>query len=340
MIHELRDITIIGAGPTGLFGLFYAGMRQVSAQIVDALPEAGGQLAALYPEKFIFDVAGFPQILAKDMVRALVEQARRFDGRVHLAQRVTALEKDGDHFVLVTETDRFPTRSIIIAAGIGAFSPRRLPQACATPWYGRGIYDVVTDPERFRGRRVIIVGGGDTAFDWGVQLLPRASYVTIVHRSDRFRAHDATVNEYRSAVAAGRAQLLTFHELHDVVCRSAPDRFSHIALRDVKAKSITEVEADVVLPMLGFVSDMGAIAEWGLRIEKDEIVVNSQMETGREGVWAAGDVTTYPGKLKLIALGFSEAAIAVNQAVHWIHPDKKIAPGHSSNMAIFGQKDD
>ena len=340
MIHELRDITIIGAGPTGLFGLFYAGMRQVSAQIVDALPEAGGQLAALYPEKFIFDVAGFPQILAKDMVRALVEQARRFDGRVHLAQRVTALEKDGDHFVLVTETDRFPTRSIIIAAGIGAFSPRRLPQACATPWYGRGIYDVVTDPERFRGQRVIIVGGGDTAFDWGVQLLPRAAYVTIVHRSDRFRAHDATVNEYRSAVAAGRAQLLTFHELHDVVCRSAPDRFSHIALRDVKAKSITEVEADVVLPMLGFVSDMGAIAEWGLRIEKDEIVVNSQMETGREGIWAAGDVTTYPGKLKLIALGFSEAAIAVNQAVHWIYPDKKIAPGHSSNMAIFGQKDD
>lgn len=340
MIHEPRDITIIGAGPTGLFGLFYAGMRQVSAQIVDALPEAGGQLAALYPEKFIFDVAGFPQILAKDMVRALVEQARRFDGRVHLAQRVTALEKDGDHFVLVTETDRFPTRSIVIAAGIGAFSPRRLPQACATPWYGRGIYDVVTDPERFRGQRVIIVGGGDTAFDWGVQLLPRAAYVTIVHRSDRFRAHDATVNEYRAAVAAGRAQLLTFHELYDVVCKAGPDRFSHVALRDVKAKSITEVEADVVLPMLGFVSDMGAIAEWGLRIEKDEIVVNSQMETGREGIWAAGDVTTYPGKLKLIALGFSEAAIAVNQAVHWIYPEKKVAPGHSSNMAIFGQKDD
>jgi thioredoxin reductase len=340
MIHELRDITIIGAGPTGLFGLFYAGMRQVSAQIVDALPEAGGQLAALYPEKFIFDVAGFPQILAKDLVRALVEQTKRFDGRVHLAQRVTALEKDGDHFVLVTETDRFPTRSIIIAAGIGAFSPRRLPQACAAPWYGRGVYDVVTDPDRFRGQKVIIIGGGDTAFDWGVQLLPRAAHVTIVHRTDRFRAHDATVNEYRSAVAAGRAHLLTFHELHDVVCKTGPDRFSHIVLRDVKAKTTTEVEADVVLPMLGFVSDMGAIGEWGLKIEKDEIFVNSQMETGQAGIYAAGDVTTYPGKLKLIALGFSEAAIAVNQAVHWIYPEKKIAPGHSSNMAIFGQKDD
>jgi thioredoxin reductase len=340
MIHDIRDITIVGAGPTGLFGLFYAGMRQVSAQVVDALPEAGGQLAALYPEKFIFDVAGFPQVLAKDLVKALVEQNARFEGKLHLGQRVTGLENDGDHFILVTEMDRFPTRSLIIAAGIGAFSPRRLPQACAEPWYGRGIYDVVTDPERFRGQRVVIIGGGDTAFDWGVQLLPRASHVTIVHRTDRFRAHDATVNEYKAAVAAGRADLFTFHEINDVICRTGNERFSHIMLRDVKAKTTREVEANVVLPMLGFVSDMGAIADWGLNLVKDEIVVNSMMETGRPGIYAAGDITTYPGKLKLIALGFSEAAIAVNQAVHWIYPDKKVAPGHSSNMAVFGQKDD
>lgn len=340
MVHDLRDITIIGAGPTGLFGLFYAGMRQVSAQIVDALPEAGGQLTALYPEKFIFDVAGFPQILAKDLVKALLEQTRRFDGKIHLGQRITGLEKDGDHFVLVTETERFPTRSLVIAAGIGAFSPRRLPQACAEPWYGRGIYDVVTDPERFRGQRVVIIGGGDTAFDWGVQLLSRAANVSLVHRTDRFRAHDATVAEYRAAVEAGRASMFTFHELHDLVCKTGGERFSHLILRDVKAKSTREIEADVVLPMLGFVSDMGAIGEWGLQIVKDEIVVNTQMETGRAGIYAAGDVTTYPGKLKLIASGFSEAAIAVNQAVHWIYPEKKVAPGHSSNMAVFGQKDD
>jgi ferredoxin/flavodoxin---NADP+ reductase len=340
MVHELRDITIIGAGPTGLFGLFYAGMRQVSAQIVDALPEVGGQLVALYPEKYIFDVAGFSQILAKDLVKALVEQNKRFDGKVRLAQRVTGLEKDGDHFVLVTEKDRFPTRAIVIAAGIGAFSPRRLPQACAEPWYGRGIYDVVTNPEEYRGKRVVIIGGGDTAFDWGVQLLPRASHVTIVHRTDRFRAHDATVNEYKVAAATGKASLLTFHELADIVCRNGDERFSHIMLKDVKAKTTREIEADVVLPMLGFVSDMGVISDWGLQLVKDEIVVNSQMETGRAGIYAAGDVTTYPGKLKLIASGFSEAAIAVNQAVHWMYPEKKVAPGHSSNMAIFGQKDD
>src|SRR5438034_9323777 len=182
MLHDIRDITIIGGGPTGLFALFYAGMRQVSAQIVDALPEVGGQLAALYPEKFIFDVAGFPEILAKDLVRALLEQTKRFAGTMHFGQRVTALENDGDHFNLVTEKDRFPTRALLIAAGIGAFSPRRLPQACAEPWYGRGIFDVVTDPEAFRGRRVVIIGGGDSAFDWGVQLLERAESIAIVHR--------------------------------------------------------------------------------------------------------------------------------------------------------------
>ena len=340
MVREPRDITIIGAGPTGLFAQFYAGMRQVSAQIIDALPEAGGQLTALYPEKYIFDVAGFPQILAKDLVKALVEQNKRFDGAVHLGQQVTGLEQDGDGFVLVTKTDRFPTKAIVIAAGIGAFSPRKLPQQAATPWYGKGIDDVVTDPEKYRGRRVLIIGGGDSAFDWGVQLLPRAKSVTIIHRTDRFRAHDATVNEYKAAVAAGKASLHVFHELQDLVCKNGPDRFSHVMIRDVKAKTSTEIEADAVLPLLGFVSDMGAIAEWGLKIEKDEITVNSQMETGRPGIYAAGDVTTYPGKLKLIALGFSEAAIAVNQAVHHIYPEKKVAPGHSSNMAVFGQKDD
>ena len=340
MVQEIKDITIIGGGPAGLFALFYAGMREVSAQIVDALPEAGGQLTALYPEKYIFDVAGIPQVLAKDLVRSLVEQASRFQQPIHLAQRVIGLEQDGKEFVLVTDRDRFPTRSIIIAAGIGAFSPRRLPQRCAEPWYGRGIYDVVTDPEQFRDRRVLIIGGGDSAFDWGTQLLSRASRVTLVHRSDRFRAHGATVAEFQSAVNAGRAELYTFHELHDISCRNGTDQFTHVVLRDIKAKSTRELEIDVVLPMLGFVSNMGAIGEWGLTIQNDEIHVNSQMETGRPGIYAAGDVTTYPGKLKLIATGFGEAATAVNQAVHWIYPEKKIAPGHSSNMGLFGQKDD
>jgi thioredoxin reductase (NADPH) len=339
-VNEIKDITIIGGGPTGIFALFYAGMRRATAQIVDALPELGGQLTALYPEKYIFDVAGFPKVLAKDLVRSLADQVKQFNQPIHLTQRVTGLEEEDGHFVLVTETDRFPSKSLVIAAGIGAFSPRRLPQACAQPWYGRGIYDVVTDPEVFRGQRVVIIGGGDSAFDWGTQLLERAERVTIVHRSDRFRAHGATIAQFQAAVDAGRAGLFTFHELFDIKCVGGSDKFSHVELREVKAKTTREIDADVVLPMLGFVSDLGPLAEWGLTLEKDEIVVNSMMETGRPGIYAAGDIVTYGGKLKLIATGFGEAATAVNQAVHWIYPDRKVAPGHSSNMEIFGQKDD
>ena len=341
MPSELKDITIIGAGPTGLFALFYAGMRGATAQVVDALPEAGGQLTALYPEKYIFDVAGFPKVLAKDLVHQLTEQASQFKEPIHLTQRVVGLEREDGHFVLVTDKDRFASRSIVIAAGIGAFSPRRLPQPCAQPWYGRGIYDIVTDPEAFRDRRVVIIGGGDSAFDWGVQLLGRAESVTIVHRSDRFKAHAATIAQYRAAVEAGSAALYTFAELFDVKCAHGSEAFTHIEIRDVKTKTTRELHADVVLPMLGFVSDLGPLAEWGLTLdEKDDIQVNSMMETGQAGIYAAGDIVTYPGKLKLIATGFAEAAAAVNQAVHWIYPEKKVAPGHSSNMALFGQTDD
>ena len=336
--HDIVDISILGAGPTGMFASFYAGMRGVSAQVIDALPQLGGQLTALYPEKWIFDVAGFPKILAKDLVTTLAEQAAQFHAPIHLTEHVVGLEEADGQLVLVTKTSRFPTRSIVIAAGIGAFSPRRLPQACAEPWYGRGIHDIVTDPEAFRDQRVVIIGGGDSAFDWTHQLQDRASRVSLVHRSDRFRAHAATVSEVQKAAAAGAADLLTFHELHDVL--SDDGRLTGVVLRDTKTKATRPVPCDVILPMLGYVSDLGDIANWGLTLEKHEIVVNSQMETGRPGIYAAGDVTTYPGKLKLIATGFGEAATAVNQAVHWIYPEKKVAPGHSSNMAIFGQKDD
>jgi len=331
-------MTIIGGGPTGLFASFYAGMRGATAQIVDTLPQLGGQLTALYPEKYIFDVGGFRQILAKDMVNALAEQAGQFNFPSYLNQHVTGLEEENGHFVLVTETDRFPSRTVIIAAGIGAFSPRRLPQACAEPWYGRGIFENVADPESFRDQKIVIIGGGDSAFDWAHQLRDRAAAVTLVHRSDKYRAHGATVAEVNAAVVAGRTTLLPFHELHAVL--STDDRLTGVTLRDVKTKETRDVEADSVLPMLGFVSDIGPLASWGLTLEKHEIVVNSMMETGRPGVYAAGDITIYDGKLKLIATGFGEAATAVNQAFHWIYPEKKVNPGHSSNMAIFGQKDD
>jgi thioredoxin reductase (NADPH) len=341
--HEAVDITIIGGGPTGLFAMFYAGMRGATARIVDALPQVGGQLTALYPEKYIFDVAGYPKVLAKDLVHALASQASQFGHPTYLNQRVNALEHDGALFTLVTETDRFPSRALVIAAGIGAFSPRRLPHPFAQPWYGRGIYDVVLDPEEFRGRRVVIIGGGDSAFDWAHQLADRAAHVTLVHRTDRFRAHGATVRHVQAAAAAGRAEILTFHELHDVIGSGPPAdgaRVREVVLRDTKSKTTQSIETDAVLPMLGYISDLGPLGDWGLTLANDEIVVTSTMETGRTGIYAAGDIATYAGKLKLIATGFGEAAVAVNQAVHWIYPAKKIAPAHSSNMALFGQTDD
>jgi len=338
MDHEIKDVTILGAGPTGLFALFYSGMRGATAQVLDALPQAGGQLTALYPEKYIFDVAGFPKVLAKDLVKALETQAAQFNQPVHVNQHVIGLEEADGHLVIVTETDRFPTRSVVIAAGIGAFAPRRLPQACAEPWYGRGIYDRVIDPEQFRDRKILIIGGGDSAFDWAQQLNGRASTITLMHRSDRFRAHASTVDDVMRSVSEGGTHLYTFHELQDIHANG--DAIERVTIRDVKAKTTREIEIDVILPMLGFVSDLGTLTQWGLQLDNDEIVVNSQMETGRPGVYAAGDICTYPGKLKLIATGFAEAATAVNQAVHWIYPEKKVNPGHSSNLAIFGQKDD
>ena len=336
--HEIRDLSIIGAGPTGLFALFYAGMRGATAQILDALPQPGGQLAALYPEKLIFDVAGLPKVLAKDLVQSLIQQAGQFAQPIHLGQRVIGLEEADGIFTLVTETDRFPSRAVIIAAGIGAFSPRRLPQACAEPWYGRGIHDVVLEPRQFAAQHVTIIGGGDTAFDWAHQLEGVARSITLVHRSDRFRAHQATVDAVLASAAAGRSVVHTFHELADVIGEDG--RIAAIELKDIKAKTTRRIACDVVLPMLGFVSDMGALLTWGLQVEQDEITVTQTMETGRPGIWACGDVSTYPGKLKLIATGFAEASIAVNQAVHWVYPDKKVNPGHSSNLAVFGQKDE
>jgi ferredoxin/flavodoxin---NADP+ reductase len=336
--HDLVDVTIIGGGPTGLFARFYAGMRGVSAQIIDALPQLGGQLTALYPEKYIFDVGGYTKVLAKDLVHDLVAQSAQFGAGEFLNQCVAGLEEEDGHFVLVTDQGRFPTRTLVIAAGIGAFSPRRLPQPVAAPWYGRGISDVVTDPSELEGKRVVIIGGGDTAFDWAHQLHGRASRVSLVHRSDRYRAHAATIAEVQRQVSEGRSDLWPFHELHDV--RSEGDRLTGVVLRETKSKETREVACDVVLPMLGYISDLGTLASWGLKVTNDEIEVNSQMETGRPGIYAAGDVTTYPGKLKLIATGFAEGATAINQAVHWIYPERKVAPGHSSNMAIFGQKDD
>ncbi|HEU4699593.1 MAG TPA: NAD(P)/FAD-dependent oxidoreductase [Gemmatimonadales bacterium] len=333
----LKDVTIIGGGPTGLFAAFYAGMRGASARIVDSLPQLGGQLMALYPEKYVFDVAGFPKVLAKDLVRDMTAQALQFGAETRLGETVTGLRRENEHFVLETTGGDYPTRTIVIAAGIGAFEPRKLPLDGVEQWEGRGLYHSVLDPRAFEGQRVLLVGGGDSAFDWAVNLQGIARSVTLIHRRDQFRAHEATVAQVKALSAAGRCGIHTFTEVSAI---HGTERIERVTLRHAKTKEEQELAVDAVVPLLGFHSDLGAIKEWGLDTEKADIKVDQLMQTNVPGIWAAGDITSYPGKLKLIAVGASEACIAVNNAVHWINPKAKVNPGHSSNLAIFGQSED
>ena len=340
-MQETKDITIIGAGPTGLFAAFYAGMRGASHRLIDNLDQVGGQLTALYPEKYIFDVAGFPKILSKDLVKALAEQGLQWKPPVHLGEKVIGLQRVVENgkslFTIVTDRDEYPGRTVLIAGGIGAFTPRKLPLKDVDRWNEKGLHDRVLNPRIFTGKRILIVGGGDSAFDWAVNLQGIAKSIVMIHRRDGFRAHQATVDQVQALTAAGKMELRTFWELKAI---DGGERIERVTILNNKTKEEQTLPMDCVIPQLGFVSSLGAIAEWGLEIEKGDIKVAQTMETNIPGIYAAGDITTYPGKLKLIATGFSEACIAVNQIAHFLNPAAKVMPGHSSNMALFGQKED
>ena len=339
--QELKDISIIGGGPTGLFAAFYAGMRGASARIIDALPALGGQLMALYPEKYIFDVAGFPKVLAKDLVRDMAAQALQFGATTHLGEVVSGLRQvqngDAAHFVLETSGGEYPSKTIIIAAGIGAFEARRLGIENEDVYEEKGLYFKVLDPKQFQGKRVLLVGGGDSAFDWAVNLQGIAKSVLLIHRREGFRAHQATINQVQELHQRGVCELRTFWEVKALHGNGKVER---VTIFNNKTKEEETLEIDAVIPLLGFHSDLGAIKQWGLDTEKADIKVDQLMATNVPGIYAAGDITTYVGKLKLIATGAAEACIAVNNAVHLINPKLKVNPGHSSNMAIFGQTDD
>jgi thioredoxin reductase (NADPH) len=339
---EIRDITVIGAGPVGMITSFWAGMREASSRIVDSLPELGGQLTTLYPEKWIFDVPGFPRIIAKDLVDQLKEQSiDQFGVPVHLETTADRVEYEPDPddperkiLRLVTDRGDLLSRAIIIAGGHGAFEPKKLPGYDMTPWEGRGAQYLVGEKSEFAGKRVVIVGGGDSACDWVINLLDTAAEITLVHRREGFRAHEVTVGEIMQASEAGKVDVRTPYQVKDVTGDGQIERVTLFHSED--ESDVVEIGCDAVLLMLGFKTALGPLKEWPLEVEKGAIMVDSVMKTSMEGVWAAGDITTFDGKLKLIATGFGEAAIAVAQAVHHIRPEMKIQPKYSTNTGVPG----
>jgi thioredoxin reductase len=337
MHPEPRDLTIIGGGPTGLFAAFYAGLRGVTCRIIDSLPELGGQLTALYPEKYIYDVGGFPRILARDLATNLVEQGIQFGADVRLEEQVQELIHDDDGYIVTTDRGRYPTKAVLIAGGKGAFAPRVLDCPGYSALLGKGVAYHVKDPARYAGKRVLIIGGGDSAVDWVLNLKDVAARLILIHRREGFRAHAHSMKLMRDAVANGKIELLTFREVRQIHGDSC---VTGVTIFDNRSDDETTFDVDAVLALIGFKPDLGPIADWGLELSRNTIKVNQRLETNLPRVYAAGDIAHYEGKLELIATGFSEAAMAVNHAVHEINPKARYSPGHSTNLKIFKDREE
>jgi thioredoxin reductase (NADPH) len=319
--HHDTDLAIIGAGPTGLFAAYYAGFRGLRVAVIDSLPELGGQITAMYPEKQILDVAGFPSIKGRDLVDGLVEQANTAEPEYVLDRTATGLAStDDDVTVTLDDGGEVRAKALLITAGIGKFSPRPLP--AGDGWLGRGMEFFVPSFAPYAGKDVVIVGGGDSAFDWAVHLEPVARSITLVHRRDAFRAHERTVQQVRdsSVDMITKAQVTglfgepTVAEVEITVDGQEPARRP----------------AQAVVAALGFIADLGPLQQWGIEVLKRHVLVDPSMRTNLPRVFAAGDITEYPGKVRLIAVGFGEAATAVNNAAVVIDPTAHIFPGHSS----------
>ncbi|MCJ8009452.1 NAD(P)/FAD-dependent oxidoreductase [Lederbergia wuyishanensis] len=325
--QKIYDITILGGGPTGLFTAFYGGLRDASVKIIESLPQLGGQLSTLYPEKYIYDVAGFPKIKAQELVNNLTKQMSMFSPTVCLGQAVTNVEKleDGT-FRLTSDEEIHYSKTIIITAGIGAFQPRRLEIEPAIKYEGKNLHYFIDDMQKFAGQKVAILGGGDSAVDWALMLEPIAEKVTLIHRRDKFRAHESSVVQLQNS----KVDILTPFVASNLNCDDQAIR--ELLLEEVKGERKISVELDSLIVNYGFVSSLGPIKDWGLDIEKNSIVVNSRMETNIPGIYAAGDITTYPGKVKLIATGFGEAPTAVSNAKSYIDPKARLQPMHSTSM--------
>jgi ferredoxin/flavodoxin---NADP+ reductase len=319
------DVLIVGAGPVGLFGAYYAGVRLLSTAVLDSLEEPGGQITAMYPEKAIFDVAGFPAIKGRDLVEQLLAQAAPFNPDYVLGEQAVGLERgDGGFAVTTSGGRRIEARAILITGGIGTFTPRPLPTG--GEYLGRGMVHFVPDPSVYKGHDIVVVGGGDSALDWALMLEEIGKTVTIVHRRDEFRGHQHSVELLR----ASSVRIITDAQISAV--RGDPN----VEEVDVTIKG---QDVPVTLPCktliaaLGFTANLGPLMEWGIDIQKRQIMVDTTGRTSVPGIYAAGDIVDYDGKVKLIATGFGEVATAVNNAFAYLNPGKSAFPGHLSDYA-------
>ncbi len=316
------DMLIVGAGPVGLYAAYYAGFRGFRTVVCDTLPEIGGQISAMYPEKLIFDVAGFPEIIGRDLVEGLAAQANAFSPEYVLGDQAVDLMDTDDGVQVVTASGRtIDAKVLLITGGIGAFQPRPLPAADA--FTGEGIVFFVPKLDVHAGHDVVIVGGGDSAFDWALSLHPIARSVTLVHRREAFRAHAGTVDRVREL----GVRLVTSSEVTAV---KGDGKVTGVEVTHKQTGETLDLPADTVVAALGFIASIGPMAQWDLELEKRHILVDTTMATNRPRVYAAGDIATYPGKVPLISIGFGEAALAVNNAAPIIDPTHGVFPGHSS----------
>ncbi|ANQ75425.1 MAG: NAD(P)/FAD-dependent oxidoreductase [Rhodococcus sp. (in: high G+C Gram-positive bacteria)] len=319
------DLLIVGAGPVGLYGAYYAGFRGLSVAVIDALPNPGGQITAMYPEKLIFDIAGFPSVKGQKLIDGLLQQGAPFQSTYLLGQQAVSLDPVGDRWKIATSTGlQILASAVVITAGVGSVSPRPLP--CGEEFVGKGVQYFVPRLDVLEGQDVLVVGGGDSAVDWALASVERARSTTLVHRRKQFRAHAHSVKLLQES----SCRQLVDAEIISLNGNGSVDS----AIVNVKASTEpVTVPCTLVVAALGFTMQLGPLANWGLELENRSILVDTTMRTNRNRVFAAGDIATYPGKVKLIAVGFGEVASAVNNAAAILQPEVGLAPGHSSDNA-------
>lgn len=323
---EIYDITIIGAGPVGMFAAFYAGMRQAKTKIIDSLPQLGGQLSTLYPEKYIYDIPGYPAIKASELVGNLEKQLTTFNHTFQLNEEVLSITKDEDIIEITTTKGIHYSKAVILTLGNGSFQPRKLNLPDAATYENHGIDYFVNDLMKYAGKKVAIAGGGDSAIDWALMLEPIASEVYLIHRRSEFRGHEHSVNLLKSS----SVNLLTPYLIESLSGENG--ELTDIRLQMVKSDETIDLMVDSLIVNYGFTSNLEHLATWGLESSRSAIAVNSDMSTSVPGIYAAGDICSYDGKVKLIATGFGEAPTAVNNALHFINPKERAQPGHSTSL--------